>query len=146
LISRGSLNVVPLLVCLFWSAQCLRILSLTPLPPTPTFFNIFQYIFIHPLPSHLVACNFTVPLSFFSFLSFPEFHRVVLLLQTCSTTEFVCDHVCFCVYVYLSFCLPCMRGNMCLLCFWGWLISLNMMSSNCTHLPSKWMSFFLVAD
>jgi hypothetical protein len=36
------------------------------------------------------------------FLSlFPEFHRVVPLLQTCSTTEFVFDHACFCVYVYL---------------------------------------------
>jgi hypothetical protein len=31
----------------------------------------------------------------------PEFHRAVLLLQTCSTSEFVCDQVCFCVRVYL---------------------------------------------
>jgi hypothetical protein len=36
-----------------------------------------------------------------SFPSFPEFHRVVPLLQTRSTSEFVYVHVCFCVYVYL---------------------------------------------
>jgi hypothetical protein len=35
----------------------------------------------------------------FAFSSFPEFHRVNTLLQTCSTSEFVYD--CFCVYVYL---------------------------------------------
>jgi hypothetical protein len=40
-------------------------------------------------------------LSFFSFPSFSELHRVVPLLQTCSTYEFVYDDVCFCVYVYL---------------------------------------------
>jgi hypothetical protein len=49
--------------------------------------------------------------------SFPEFHRVVALLQTCSTSEFVHDHACFCVYVYLWLYLPRMRENMCLLSF-----------------------------
>jgi hypothetical protein len=78
------------------------------------------------------------------FLSFHEFHRVVPLLQTCSTFEFVYDHVCFCVYVYLWIYLPHMRENMRLLCFWSWLISFNMMSSNCIYLPSNLMSLFLV--
>jgi hypothetical protein len=35
----------------------------------------------------------------FSFPSFPKFHRVVPLLQTCSASEFVYDHVWFCVYL-----------------------------------------------
>jgi hypothetical protein len=37
------------------------------------------------------------------FLSFllPKFHIVVPLLQTCTIYKFVCDHVCFCVYVCL---------------------------------------------
>jgi hypothetical protein len=82
----------------------------------------------------------------FSCLSFPEFHWVVPLLQTCSTTEFVCDHACFCVYVYLWIYLPRMRENMRLWCFWSWLTSLNKMSSNCIHLPSNHMSLFLMAE
>jgi hypothetical protein len=43
---------------------------------------------------------------FFSFPSFHEFHRVVPLLQTCSTSKFVYDRACFCVYVYLWIYLP----------------------------------------
>jgi hypothetical protein len=72
----------------------------------------------------------------FSFLSFPEFHRVVPLLQMCSTIEFVYDHACFCIYVFLWIYLAHMRENMYLLCFWSLLTSLNM-SSNCIHLSSK---------
>jgi hypothetical protein len=37
---------------------------------------------------------------FFSFPSFPEFHRVVPLLETCSTSEFVYDRACF-VYMFI---------------------------------------------
>jgi hypothetical protein len=37
----------------------------------------------------------------FSFPSFPKFHRVVPLLQICSTYEFVYCHACFYVYVCL---------------------------------------------
>jgi hypothetical protein len=45
-------------------------------------------------------CNITDALSFvFSFPSIPEFHRVVPLLLTCSSYEFV--YTCFCIYVYL---------------------------------------------
>jgi hypothetical protein len=29
-------------------------------------------------------------------------HKAVPLFQTCPTSEFVYDHACFCVYVYLS--------------------------------------------
>jgi hypothetical protein len=36
----------------------------------------------------------------FSFPSFPGFHRVILL-QTCSTYQFVYEHACFYIYVYL---------------------------------------------
>jgi hypothetical protein len=44
----------------------------------------------------------TVDALSFSFLSsFPEFHRVVPLLQTWSTYEFVYDHACLYVYAYL---------------------------------------------
>jgi hypothetical protein len=71
-----------------------------------------------------------------SFPSFPKFHRVVPLLQTCSTTEFVYYHARFYIYVYLRIYLPHVREHMCLLCFWSWLTSLSMISSNCTHLPS----------
>jgi hypothetical protein len=80
----------------------------------------------------------------FSFPSFPKFH-IVPLLETCSTSEFVYDHACFCVYVYLWIYLPCMTENMCFV-FWCWLTSLSMMSSNCIHLPSNSMSLFLVAE
>jgi hypothetical protein len=81
---------------LLWSVQSLRILSLTLYLPPP-FFNIFQYTFLYPLPSHLVVCDITDALSLFSFPSFPEFHRVDPLLQTCSTTESIYNHTCFCV-------------------------------------------------
>jgi hypothetical protein len=56
---------------------------------------------------------------FYSFPSFPEFHRVVSLSQTCSMSEFVYDHAGFCVYVYLWIYFPRMRENMWLLCFWS---------------------------
>jgi hypothetical protein len=83
------------------------------------------------------------PVILFSFPSFPEFHTKVTLLQTCPTSEFEYDHAWFCVYVYLWIFLPCMRENMQLFCFWAWLTSLNMMSSNCIHLLSNNMSLFL---
>jgi hypothetical protein len=45
--------------------------------------------------------NITDALSFFSFPSRAEFHKVVPLSQTWSMYEFVCDRACFCVYAYL---------------------------------------------
>jgi hypothetical protein len=81
----------------------------------------------------------------FSFLSFPKFHRVFPPLQTCSTSEFV-YYACFCVYVYIWISHPCMRENMQFLCFWSWLTSLNMMSSNCIHLLSNHMSLIFMTN
>jgi hypothetical protein len=75
----------------------------------------------------------------FYFPSFPKFHRVVPLLLTCSTFECVYDHSCVCVLVHLLY-LPCMRENMQPLSFWAWLTSLHMMSSNCIHLPSNYVT------
>jgi hypothetical protein len=118
-----------------------------PTPPPP---SVFQHLSIHILISSTFTsyviwyyCCFII---LFSLPSFPEFHRVVILLQTYSTTEFVYDHVWFCVYIYLWIYLPHMRETMHLLCFWSWLTSLNMMSSNCIHLPSNPMPLFLVAE
>jgi hypothetical protein len=57
-------------------------------------------------------------------------------LQRCSTTEFVYDHACFCVYIYFwSIFHICEKT--CILCFWSWLTSLSLMSSNYIHLPSN---------
>jgi hypothetical protein len=83
-------------------------------------------------------------ITFLSFSSLPEFHRIVPLLQTCSTSEFLYDHACFCVYVYLWIYLPHMGENKWLLCFWSWLTSLSVMSSKCIHLPSNHVWLFLI--
>jgi hypothetical protein len=48
------------------------------------------------LYDNIDAFSFTFP-----FPLSPKFHRVVLLLQACSTSEFTYDHACFCVHVYL---------------------------------------------
>jgi hypothetical protein len=79
-------------------------LNTVPYPFTfhPPFLNSFQYISLFPLCSHLVVCNiYWCCISLFFFLSFSKFHRVVPLLETCSTSEFVYDHACFCAYIYL---------------------------------------------
>jgi hypothetical protein len=81
----------------------------------------------------------------FSFPYFFKLHRVAPLLQTCSTYEVVLDHAWICEYICLLavFC-PHMREHMRPLCFWAWLTSLNKMSSNFIHLPSSYMSLFLI--
>jgi hypothetical protein len=79
---------------LLWSVQSLRILSLILLPSTPRFSTVSIHICItSTFTSYGMQC-YCCPIILFSFLSFPEFHRVVPLLQMCSTTEFVYDHVC----------------------------------------------------
>jgi hypothetical protein len=101
------------------------------------------------LPQIIIAETGMFPYCWCSVIlfSFPKFCRVVLLFQTCSTSEFVCDHAFFCVYVYLWIYLPHMRENMWPLSFWAWLTSLSMMSSNCKNSQSflsmcdKWISF-----
>jgi hypothetical protein len=60
---------------------------------------IFQQFSLHiriPLPSHLMLYNNTDVLLFFFLSLFPQ----IPLLQKCSTTEFVYDHVCF-VYILI---------------------------------------------
>jgi hypothetical protein len=83
----------------------------------------------------------------FSFPSSPDFHKVFPQLQTCSTYMFVYDHVCL-VYIFIFWIyFPHMKENMWPLSFWTWVTSVNVVSSNCIHLPSKKMeSFFLMAE
>jgi hypothetical protein len=139
--SKGCLIVCPRWVCF---TLVYSIPSNTLPYPFTSHSTIFQPLSVHILiSSTFTSCGmryYCCSVILFSFLSFPKFHRVVPLLQTCSTTEFVYDHACFCVYIYLRIYLPCMRENMHLLCFWSGL--LNMMSSNCIHLPSKQFLIF----
>jgi hypothetical protein len=65
---------------LHWSVQPLALLSFNPLPPTPhlsTAFNTHPPLLSHFMFYMTDALSFSFP--------FPEFHRVVPLLQTCST-------------------------------------------------------------
>jgi hypothetical protein len=66
------------------------LLSFTPLPPTPYFstaFNAYHYIlYLH--RCYILLYCWCAIIHFF-FPTFPEFHRVVTLLQTCSIYEFV---------------------------------------------------------
>jgi hypothetical protein len=77
---------------------------------------VFQCLSIHILISFtFTSCGlqyYCCSIILFSFLSFPQFYRVVILLQSCSTTEFIYDHACTCVYVYLWLYLPHMKENM----------------------------------
>jgi hypothetical protein len=112
---------------LFCSDQCLPLFFLTPLPPIPLFSTAFNtQLYVLGLHRCYVLWYCWCSIILFSFPSFPEFHRVVPLLQTCSTYEIVHDY--FYVYVYLLdlSSTPCMRENMRLLSFWVWLTSLNM--------------------
>jgi hypothetical protein len=135
-------------------SQCLPIVSvlhfgpfdpfyfspLTLYLPTPILQQLSIHILISSTFTSYVMWYYWCSVILFSFPSSPELHTVVPLLQTCSSSEFVHDYACFCVYVYLWIYLPCMREHMQLLCFWSWLTSLNMMSSNCIHLPSNHVS------
>jgi hypothetical protein len=136
-------------------AHCIRtvgILYFTLVHSTPSI-TLPYYFTSHPPFSINILISFTFTsyvmlyywcsILLFSFPSFLTFHRVVPLLQTCSTSEFVYDRACFCIYFYLWIYLPHMRENIQFLCFWAWFTSLNMMSSNCIHLPSNYMSLFL---
>jgi hypothetical protein len=64
---------------LLWSVQSLPLLSLTPLPPTPSFSTAFN---THPCILYLHILWYAILLIsiiLFSFPCFPEFHRVVTL-------------------------------------------------------------------
>jgi hypothetical protein len=128
---------------LFWSFQPFRYSALPIYPQSLPIFSSFQYTSLCSLSSQILCFTILLMLFLFSFPSFPEFHIVVPLIQTCSTYEFVYNHVCFCAYVYLWIYLPHMRESMQPLSFWAWITSLNMMSSNCIHLPSNHMSFLM---
>jgi hypothetical protein len=97
--------------------------------PLPHFSKFSIHILISSTFTDVMFCDIGDALLFF----FPEFHRVVILLQTCSAYKFIYDHACFCVHVYL---LDLSSQNMRPLSFWAWLTSPNMMSSNCMHLQS----------
>jgi hypothetical protein len=85
---------------LLWSFQPFPLLSLTFHLPTPIFQQFSIYILISStFTCYVLQCWYSIVL--FSFPSFPKFHRIISLLQTCSTYAFVYDHTCFCVYVYL---------------------------------------------
>jgi hypothetical protein len=80
-------------------------------PPFPIFQQLSIYILISSTFTSYVLQYYWCSIIFLFFPSFLELRKVVLLLQTCSTSEFVYDHVCFCVYVYLWIYLPWMRGK-----------------------------------
>jgi hypothetical protein len=110
-----------------------------PFPPTPHFstaFNTYCCIL------YLCRCNvfwYCWTIIPFSFPSFPRFRGVAPLLQTCCTYKCVYDCVWFCIYVNLLD-LPSTYV------FLNLATSLNIMSSNCIHLPSHHMiSFFLIS-
>jgi hypothetical protein len=115
---------------LLWSVQSLRLLSLTPSPPSPHFSTSFN---THPsILSTFTSCAmwyYWCSIILFSFPSFPEFHNC-----TIANMFYVWVYIWSCLFlcICLSLDLSCMIENM---CFWSWLTSLNMMSSNCIHLP-----------
>jgi hypothetical protein len=87
---------------LLWCSHSLPLLSLSLLPSSPQFSIAFNtHLYILYLHRCCILWYYWCSVIPFSFPSFPEFHRVFPLLQTCSTYEFIYDHVCFCVYVYL---------------------------------------------
>jgi hypothetical protein len=91
-----------------------------------------------------------VGLSYIAFIMLRNFMillMLIILFFFSSFHEFAYDHICFCVYVYLWIYLSHVRENIWPLSFWTWLTLLNMMSSNCIHLPSDHMvSLFLMCE
>jgi hypothetical protein len=85
---------------LIWSVQPLLLLSLT-FTSHPPFFNSFQYTSLYPLPSDVIFHYITDALSLSLPFPLSLSSRVVPLLQTCSTAEFVYDYACLYKYIYL---------------------------------------------
>jgi hypothetical protein len=76
----------------------------SPLPlylPSPVFQKFSVHILITSTFTSYGTWYYWSSIILFSFPSFLQFHRVVPLLQTCSTFEFVYTHAYFCVYIYL---------------------------------------------
>jgi hypothetical protein len=86
---------------LLWFIQPLPLLSLTFYLPLPIFQQLSTHILLSSTLTDVVFYNIVDDLSYSSFISFPEFYRVVSLLQISSIYEFVYEHACFYVYVYL---------------------------------------------
>jgi hypothetical protein len=135
------LNVCPLWV--YFTLVCSTPFITLPYPFTSysLFFNNFHYISLYDLPSQILCF-----IIFCSFICFPKFHKIFVLLQICSTYEFVYGHSWFCIYVHLLDLSFSMSGNKQALSFWVWLTSLDMMSSNCIYLSSNHKSLFLMAE
>jgi hypothetical protein len=117
-----------------------------PSPPHPhysTAFNTSHY------DHYLHRCN-SFQYRWLSLFSFPfsfKCHRIVLLLQTCSTYKCVYDHVYFWYIFILWIYLPNMKENMWTFSFSTWFISLNIISSCWIHSPSNYMvSFSLMTE
>jgi hypothetical protein len=75
----------------------------TPLPlylPLLIFQQILKHILRSSAFTDVMFYDIVDALSFSSFPSFSEFHRIVPPLQTCSTYEFVYGHARFCEYAY----------------------------------------------
>jgi hypothetical protein len=108
--SKGCPKVCPLWVyfALVHSNSLITLSYPLPLPHTTNFSTAFS---AHPwiLYLHILCYVIQCSIILFSFPSFSQFHTVVLLFQTYSTSEFVYDHACFCAYMYLWIYLPVMR-------------------------------------
>jgi hypothetical protein len=133
---------------LLWVSSMPSIAHPIPFLPHPQFstaVNIYPHIFY--LHRYYVLWHCWCSIILFYFPSFSEFHRAVSLLQTCSTYTFVYDHSCFCVYVYLLDLSSTYERKHVTIFFWTLFTSLNVVSSNCIHLPSnRMLSFFLIAE
>jgi hypothetical protein len=135
--SNGFLKVCPLWVyfTLVCSTPAITLpYPFTSPPPFSTSFTTHPYIF------YLHILYFTTLLmlyhSLFPFLlslnSIEYFHYWNRVLHLSCMIRLVFVYM-FIFWIYLRH----MRENMWPLCFWAWLTSLNMISSNCFHLPSN---------
>jgi hypothetical protein len=112
-----SQHFPPVSILYFWSIQTHPLLSLIPLSPT-THFQLPYIFYIH---RYYVLQCYWWSVILFSFPSFPEIHRLVPLLHTCSTYEFVYDYACFSVYVFLLNLSSTYERKHEPLSFWDWL-------------------------
>jgi hypothetical protein len=136
---KGWLNVCPLLVYFTLVHSTPSITLPYPFISHPQFFNSFQCKSLCPLPLQLMLCDIIDALLFSFNFSFPMFKSSSSIISMFYIwrmiwSSFLKVYI-FCVYLYLWICSH-MRENMWLLCFWAWLTSLSMMSSNCIPLPS----------
>jgi hypothetical protein len=97
---KRCLNVWKL--CIYFILVCLTLSITLPYPFTSHPPHISQQLSIHILISFIFT-SYVILLMLYHSLSFPsflKFHRIVPLLQTCSTSKFVYDHACF-LYMFI---------------------------------------------